>query len=470
MNANKKPSAQRGRLDLIVIFFGVAIAVLTPFDSVDASFIVSSPRASKLRCSAFTSHSQFNGKSPTKLASPFVQHRYLYRRRSGRQELLLTSTDAPPSASTIISPHIEFHSPLLEDGYPPAVVEAETGALRSKPLLLYLPGFDGTMLAPFLQYPSLGEEFDVRAMTVGMEDRSTVEELRDTTLEYLRRESESGRSVYLVGESFGGILASEVALLAVENESDIDLRGLVLVNPATSYLRSELAREGPPVSDLPPYLYALGLTAKLVPLFLDEGIALRQLGCILSSGGLPSVVNTVQREAYMGRVAFDLASRLKFMPQDTLKWRLERWLTQGAEGLEAKMKGAEMKEGMRSLRTLIVVGELDLTLPSMDEARRLTSDVFVSSQQSDDDDCGVNIHVVKGAGHASTCGGSLHLVETMRGFFPGLTSSSAKNEASENIPVDDELFGLVPRYDNAAVGLLPIFYWSKENYRVWNDK
>ena len=57
------------------------------------------------------------------------------------------------------------------------------------------------MLAPFLQWPALGEEFDVRAMKVDMADRSTFEELKEAVVEYLLRECrESGISiVYLMG-------------------------------------------------------------------------------------------------------------------------------------------------------------------------------------------------------------------------------------------------------------------------------
>ncbi len=249
------------------------------------------------------------------------------------------------------SGHIQFVSPLLEDGYPPAVLEYEESnkyAIRRKPMLLYLPGFDGTILSPFLQFPSLGEEFDVRAMRVDMEDRSSFEELKEAVIQYLLREcrGEEGRAedegscrgVYLMGESFGGVLATEIALeLNRPAYKDyLDLRGLVLVNPATSYLRSRLYELGPPVADARPLFpalddiqYIVALLTRLVPLFLDEGRAMQQLVAILSSKGLPSVINDPQREAYMGRVAFDLPNRLNFMPKDTLKWRLEEWLEWG---------------------------------------------------------------------------------------------------------------------------------------------
>lgn len=42
--------------------------------------------------------------------------------------------------------HISFLSPLLDAGYPPYVKDALAGNNILKPLLLYLPGFDGTVV------------------------------------------------------------------------------------------------------------------------------------------------------------------------------------------------------------------------------------------------------------------------------------------------------------------------------------
>eukprot|EP00559_Dactyliosolen_fragilissimus_P006268 CAMPEP_0184871322 /NCGR_PEP_ID=MMETSP0580-20130426/40652_1 /TAXON_ID=1118495 /ORGANISM="Dactyliosolen fragilissimus" /LENGTH=151 /DNA_ID=CAMNT_0027373965 /DNA_START=120 /DNA_END=572 /DNA_ORIENTATION=- len=80
---------------------------------------------------------------------------------------------------------ISFESPLLEEGYPPTVNEYKDGKLQRKPLLIYLPGFDGTLVAPFLQFPELGTEFDLRGMTVSMEDRSSVSDLREKVVSYI---------------------------------------------------------------------------------------------------------------------------------------------------------------------------------------------------------------------------------------------------------------------------------------------
>jgi len=285
---------------------------------------------------------------------------------------------SPPSTARPSA--VSFRSPLLCDGYPPAVAEYPS----AKPLLLYLPGFDGTLVAPFLQFPELGTVFDVRGMLVEMSDRSTFAELVEGVLEYLEKEIR-GREVYLAGESFGGILACAVASSMEADPLRSDPAGLILINPATSYPRSVLAEKGPAVASLPQPLYLFGV-ASLLPLFADE-YQLPQLIQIISSAGLPGVVDTPQREAYMGRVALSLTSRLRFMPRGTLRWRLEEWLRVGSE--EAVTDAA-----LSVLRApaLIVAGEADATLPSAEEAARLAGLM------------GADVHLVDGAGHAATCG------------------------------------------------------------------
>jgi len=272
---------------------------------------------------------------------------------------------------------VNFIAPLLEYGYKPAVDEymdtvqkegrnaTTTKRLQTnqKPLLLYLPGFDGTFLSPFLQFPELHTIFDVRCMTVDIADRSYFDELRDGVLQYLETEllsspsldskSKSSQSeattteldevlqlqqpqqsttpwgsvtdwlaaaagkiqgqtkpqrmsrpVYLAGESFGGILASEVALTILERnqsqqQESINLQGLTLINAATCFDRSKLAVQGPQVASLPLWLYWPGLV-KLLPLFTDD-YSVGQLLSILQGKALPSVIDNEAREAYMVR-------------------------------------------------------------------------------------------------------------------------------------------------------------------------
>jgi pimeloyl-ACP methyl ester carboxylesterase len=381
--------------------------------------------------------------------------------------------------------NVKFAAPLLDYGYPPAVRDDQS----QKPILLYLPGFDGTYICPFIQFPELGDEFEVWCMTVGMSDRSTFQELTLNVLEFIQeitattpetsileeeRTSKSSqtknslvtklqtffspnslqntnqrRPIYLAGESFGGILASKVALL-LQSKQNINLKGLTLINPATSYNRCALREKGQSTTKLPGLLYPFGLI-KLLPLFTDE-FSFQQLLLILSADALPSVIDTPAREAYMGRVAISLPFKLEYMPQQTLNWRLTEWLEKGCQEMEQTMK---YLSNIRSLPTLIIAGEKDNTLPSMEEAERLSS-MLPNSR----------VHVVQGAGHASTCGSRVDLTAIMRSSFPELQSDDTrmamKPQASNG---SGPYFGMTERYDGANIGLNPLLYWSNDNFQ-----
>lgn len=271
-----------------------------------------------------------------------------------------------------------------------------------------------------------------------------------------------------MGESFGGILALEVAIAIrqinskANNATNINLQGLVLINPATSYARSQLAIIAPPIIKQPLLLYPFALL-KLFPLLTDS-YALPQLFLMLSSKALPSIIDTPQRESYMGRIALTLASRLKFMPRDTLRWRLDEWLAKGCESIarqEEDIKATASSSSV-SLPILFVVGEKDKVLPSSSEAERL-SDIFPDS----------TIHVVPGAGHASTSGSRVDLTALMRDRFPQLLSSDTKSNADKKMrrrkmkksasEGEGKYFGMEPRYDGVSIGLSPLVYWSKGN-------
>lgn len=494
---------------------------------------------------------------------------------------------------------VTFVSPLLDYGYPPAAFDlerqqqqnrllhwryrsssssnndddeaVETTTISSdppldddmqeqKPLLLYLPGFDGTYVCPFIQFPELQTEFELWCMTVAMDDRSTYQELKAMVLDFIRNEllvvekdnddvtiveensenalvkttnetankkneeksteatnkrkpfggifaswfhSDSsssssekkkdkkngkGRPIYIAGESFGGILASDVTLTILQDNKNqqrnkssnnyfVNLQGLVLVNPATCYDRSQLAIKGPQVAQMPKALYVPTLFSQLLPLFTDE-YSVEQLGLILQAKALPSVIDNPQRESYMGRVAFSLPYKLEFMPASTLSWRLEEWLTVGC----ATMAGSSF-QSFPLFRTLIVVGEKDKTLPSIAEAERLANKVTLPKQ--------TQIHVVEGAGHSSTCGSRLDLTAIMRNRFMELQKKPSnprkqKKTAMNKMKIDSNAiesvnkkrtrmkpqaqagtgayFGMEERYDGAPIGLNPILYWSRDNY------
>lgn len=378
---------------------------------------------------------------------------------------------------------VSFMSPLLAYGYRPAVEEYENRTLQEKPLLVYLPGFDGTFLSPFLQMPELHTVFDVWCMQVSMEDRSTVAELTDDVVNFIQERCPASgqpdgdvvssnassvlgtvfpkkskverkpRPLYLAGESFGGILACKVVeALQQVSSRDFNLNGLVLINAALCYDRSRLAIEGPKVAALNKWLYLFGLF-RLLPLFSDKH-SFEQLMLILQAEALPSIIDSETREAYLGRVALSLPFILPFMTQDALKWRLTEWLQRGcSEVSDSFLRSVK-------IRTLIVAAENDRTLPSIDEAERLAG-LFPDS----------TVHVVPEAGHASTCGSRLDLAALCRSRFRELVyqgkSSSTSRIRMKPVAAKRKgpYYGMEPRYDNATVGLNPLKYWNRRFYK-----
>jgi len=484
--------------------------------------------------------------NPTKLKSSRISPDVSGRYRNSHIALSSTSDTTISEETAARIQKVDFVSPLLDYGYPPAVRDLKLRqnnqmGENEKPILLYLPGFDGTYICPFIQFPELGTEFEVWCMTIGMEDRSTYNELKSIVLDFVKNDltitdddketsfssfgstdnqeetmqkeetpadsgglfagffggnakkvgpKKNGRPIYIAGESFGGILASDVALTLLKeqtkrnnaNDAIVDLQGLVLINPATCYDRSQLATAGPPVAKTPFPFYLLALFTKLVPLFTDE-FSVEQLFLILQAKALPSVIDNPRREAYMGRVALSLPTKLEFMPPSTLDWRLNEWLQTGCTAL-SDLSFATFP----NFRSLIVVGEKDKTLPSIDEAERLANRVTNPTK--------TKIHVVDGAGHASTCGSRLDLAAVIRNSFPELQKTRGgtrwrkgkRSNTQGDMSVESDLtyesthskrtsmkpeaqqgygpnFGMEERYDKADIGLNPLLYWSKSNYQ-----
>ena len=113
---------------------------------------------------------------------------------------------------------------------PLPVLFAPTHPHPGKPLMVLLPGLDGTgkLFAP--QVETLSRHFDLRCLSIPEDNRQGWEELATTIVNLIHHEHEQqARAIYLCGESFGGCLALQVALTAPAL-----LNRLVLINPASS--------------------------------------------------------------------------------------------------------------------------------------------------------------------------------------------------------------------------------------------
>lgn len=100
-----------------------------------------------------------------------------------------------------------------------------------KPLMVLLPGLDGTGQLFGPQVGRLASHFDLRCLRIPEANRQDWQSLADRVAGLIRDEQLT-RAIYLCGESYGGCLALKIAL---SQPGLVDR--LVLINPASSLRR-----------------------------------------------------------------------------------------------------------------------------------------------------------------------------------------------------------------------------------------
>jgi pimeloyl-ACP methyl ester carboxylesterase len=137
------------------------------------------------------------------------------------------------------------------------------------PLLIYLPGMDGTGQLLRSQIPELEKSFDIRRLAIPVDDMTDWDGLVDRTAALIRAELELAgvrRPLYLCGESFGGCLALKLAVRAPEL-----CDRLILINPASAFKRQVWLRSIASFKGfLPENLYPLSCIA-LLPFLANLG-------------------------------------------------------------------------------------------------------------------------------------------------------------------------------------------------------
>ncbi|KAL8199508.1 hypothetical protein R6Q57_013076 [Mikania cordata] len=183
---------------------------------------------------------------------------------------------------------------MKSDGGPPrwfSPLECSS-RLKNSPLLLSLPGVDGTGLSLLLHHQRLGEMFDIWCLHIPTTDRTPFTDLVKLIERTIRSENDlfPDRPIYLVGESFGGCLALAVAARIPH----IDLV-LVLANPATSFEKSQLQPLVPILKIMPdhirpglPYFMSL-ITDMLTVETVFWKLKMLESACALSNSRLHSV-------------------------------------------------------------------------------------------------------------------------------------------------------------------------------------
>lgn len=299
---------------------------------------------------------------------------------------------------------------IANDGGPPrlsSILSISSGSDRSLkydlkysrpslPLMIYLPGIDGTGLAASRQFPYLLSKFDVVALMIPPTDRTAFSGLVDLVVAYLQQEvplHPATRPVYLLGESFGGLLA-----LAIAARLPRLVDRLVLVNPATSFSQSFWPVLGPLLPQIPSQAYSV-LPIALAPVLGNPiNLLAAALESAMQDNDDRTRRTTGQRASIFVEETVMLLTQLpllaQLLPPETLEWKLSL-LKQGCDSVLDKLHAVEQ-------RTLIVAGDADLLIPSLEEAERLRKALPRA-----------HVRIEKGRSHALLQEGGVNLVRIM---------------------------------------------------------
>ncbi|CAD5333636.1 Alpha/beta hydrolase fold-1 [Arabidopsis thaliana x Arabidopsis arenosa] len=238
------------------------------------------------------------------------------------------------------------------DGGPPRWFSPlECGARAPEsPLLLYLPGIDGTGLGLIRQHKRLGEIFDIWCLHFPVKDRTPARDIGKLIEKTVRSEHYRfpNRPIYIVGESIGASLALDVAA----SNPDIDLV-LILANPVTRFNNLMLQ----------PVLALLEILPDGVPGLITENFGFYQ-----------EMFETMLNEndaAQMGRgllgdffaTSSNLPTLIRIFPKDTLLWKLQL--------LKSASASANSQMDTVNAQTLILLSGRDQWLMNKEDIERL---------------------------------------------------------------------------------------------------
>ncbi|CAN6469283.1 unnamed protein product [Victoria cruziana] len=232
----------------------------------------------------------------------------------------------------------------------------ECGApVKNAPLLLFLPGTDGTGLGLISHHRALGRIFEVRCMHIPVFDRTPFEGLVKFVEEMVQSEHKlfPNKPIYIVGDSLGGCLALAVA----SRNPTVDLV-LILSNPATSFPKSQLWPFLPFLEFIPdqlhitvPYLLSMtmGNPVKMALVDVEDQLPLLDSINQLSE----NLVSLLPRLSVLADI----------IPKETLVWKLKL--------LKSASSYANSRLHAVKADVLILASGNDNLLPSGDEAERL---------------------------------------------------------------------------------------------------
>ena len=255
-----------------------------------------------------------------------------------------------------------------------------------KPVLVYIPGLDGSNGSPFVQFPGLGNSYDIKVQDVSFSSvasEASFDDIVDDVANFLRENQLDSQGSFVMGESYGGVIAAGVAIRHAEL-----VRGLILVNPATSVSVMPELQEDIKVmrfGNVPEALYPFVLFAKVGKKTFDSGFLATAVRDILIEKKMEKLRETDPGLArYYDTALEDFIGQLVSVKEAAFwRGRLAQ-LVAGCEYVEPRL--ADIAQP-----TLVVAGTADALLDSAPEAERLARILPAC-----------DTHLVAGAGHAGT--------------------------------------------------------------------
>lgn len=247
---------------------------------------------------------------------------------------------------------------------------------NTKPLLLYLPGLDGVGISAVQQFDDLSNAFELWRMRVDpVHDRSSFSELTIAVSNFIEEVAlEQNRKVIIVGESFGGLLAPSVAmrLESITGKDDSPVMGLVMVNPATSFYKTNWSTWAPILASLrhieleeeegispsfpTPYSVLGGVALSLT---IPDRSQFQRIFNIFSQTRADELQDVIEsmRDGF-GILADNL-------PAKVVEHRVVNWCNVGSQVV------SEKRLGSLNVPTLFIGGDEDSMLPTKEEGDRL---------------------------------------------------------------------------------------------------
>lgn len=281
----------------------------------------------------------------------------------------------------------EMHRRIYEER-----MEMETNvSSKPPPLLIYLPGIDGVGISATAQFDDLSSSYEFWRMTVDKGNlQVSFSDLVNSVAKFVKDATssaefiESPREVLLVGESFGGLLACAVAMALTKVQSKtFTLKGMALVNPATSFDETDWERIVPVLTSLRYFEsqeemtddsgnFRLALPKGLpTPYSVVGGIALaatipdsKQFTKIFDF--LRQSTNDSSSESMLSASSDGFRILAEYLPAATLQHRCLQWMPVGTSVVNSPQRLSKL-----NVPTLIIGGSDDNMLPTKEEANRL---------------------------------------------------------------------------------------------------